>query len=148
MEFFRKDIIPNNTTIYIGGPEMLKRPTTIKVYCFGIDNKEIEMFITKGKVAFIYDNQEKLEFTYDEFKDYCEKIKETIDPFIVFAYEFYACEWYMRKSGCKDWKIVYPQALKEAKENTKVFIGKRNKNINLLDRVVNIIDLMFMAQCQ
>ena len=68
MEFFRKDIIPNNTTIYIGGPEMLKKPTTIKVYCFGIDDKEIEMFVIKGKVAFIYDNQEKLDFTYDEFR--------------------------------------------------------------------------------
>lgn len=144
MEFFRKDIIPNNTTIYIGGPEMLKRPTTIKVYCFGVDDKEIEMFVTKGKVAFIYDNQEKLEFTYDEFREYCYKHKNTIDPFIVFAYEFFACDWKLGQSGEKNWRIRFPKGVEAAKENTKKFLCGKNINIKLLDRVISVIDLMFM----
>lgn len=144
MEFFRKDIIPNNTTIYFSGPEALKKPNTNKVYCFGVDNKEIEMFITKEKVAFIYNNQGKLEFTYNEFRNYCEKTKETIDPFIVFTYEFFACDWKLGKSGNKGWKTRYPRAIQEAKENVKKFIGKKNKNTKLLDRIENWCNLLFM----
>lgn len=142
MEFFRKDIIPNNTTIYIGGPEKLGRPTIFKVYCFGVEQREVEMFVLKGNVSFIYNNQEKLDFTYEQFKEYCLKNKETIDPFILLCYEFFACQWKLHRT-CDDWRIVYPQALKEAKENTKVFIGKRNKNINLLERIENWCDLFF-----
>lgn len=144
MEFFRKDIIPNNTTIYIGGPEMLKRPATIKIYCFGIDNKEIEMFITKGKVAFIYDNQEKLEFTYEEFKKYCFERKAKIDPTIPFMYLFNTWDYNLSKMGCRDYKEAYPKALEEAKKETKLFLGKTNNQLQCIDKILNVICLLFM----